>query len=89
MKAIIRLDVPDYQIGQPVTVYFKDTMRKTGVCEKDEIVHCNECYFNTNNICCNGQTLAGAFVKPDQFCFDGLRKDDYDGLQSIYKPRDS
>ena len=33
MKAVIELDVPDYQIGQLVTVYFKDTMCKTGVCE--------------------------------------------------------
>ena len=33
MNAVIRLDVPDWQIGQPVTVYFKDTMQKHGVCE--------------------------------------------------------
>lgn len=26
MKAIIELDVPDYQIGQKVSIYFKDTM---------------------------------------------------------------
>ena len=35
MKAVIRLDVPDFQIGQPVTVYFKDTMQKKGYCEPD------------------------------------------------------
>lgn len=35
MKAVIKLDVPDFQIDQPVTVYFKDTMQKTGVCEAD------------------------------------------------------
>ena len=34
MKAVIRLDVPDWQIGQNVTVYFPDTMVKHGVCEK-------------------------------------------------------
>lgn len=33
MKAIIELDVPEWQIGQLVTVYFKDTMIKQGVCE--------------------------------------------------------
>lgn len=33
MEAIIRLDVPDWQIGQPVTVYFKDTMMKHSICE--------------------------------------------------------
>ena len=35
MKAVIRLNVPDYQIGQPVTVYFKDTMQQKGYCEPD------------------------------------------------------
>ena len=35
MKAVIKLDVPDWQVGQPVTVYFKDTMIKRGVCEFD------------------------------------------------------
>lgn len=35
MEAIIKLDVPDWQIGQEVAVYFKDTMRKTGICEKN------------------------------------------------------
>ena len=33
MKAVIELDVPEYQIGQLVTVYFKDTMCKKGTCE--------------------------------------------------------
>jgi hypothetical protein len=36
MKAIIRLDVPEFQIGQPVQVYFKDTMMINGICEADE-----------------------------------------------------
>lgn len=35
MKAIIRLDVPDFQIGEDVTVFFRDTMMKHGVCEAD------------------------------------------------------
>ena len=34
MKAIIWLDVPEWQIGSEVTVYFKDTMVTKGVCEK-------------------------------------------------------
>lgn len=33
MKAIIQLDVPDWQIGQNVTVYFPDTMVKHAKCE--------------------------------------------------------
>ena len=34
MKAVIELDVPEWQIGQEVTVYFPDTMQKRAVCEK-------------------------------------------------------
>lgn len=35
MKAIVRLDVPEFQTGQEVSVYFKDTMCKRGVIEVD------------------------------------------------------
>lgn len=38
MKAIIYLDVPEWQIGQEVKVYFPDLMVKTGKCEKAKIV---------------------------------------------------
>ena len=38
MKAVIRLDVPNWQIGQAVHVFFKDTMEKNGVCESEEPV---------------------------------------------------
>ena len=46
MKAVIELDVPDWQIGQDVTVYFPDTMLKHGKCElpkEQEIVRCKDC----------------------------------------------
>ena len=33
MKAVIELDVPEWQIGQDVSVYFPDTMLKHGRCE--------------------------------------------------------
>ena len=33
MKAVIELDVPKWQIGQDVSVYFPDTMLKYGKCE--------------------------------------------------------
>ena len=36
MKAIIRLEVPEFQIGQEVSCYFKDTMLVKGICEKAE-----------------------------------------------------
>lgn len=35
MKAVIRIDVPDWQLGQEVTVHFPDTMCKHAVCEED------------------------------------------------------
>ncbi|MBO7662411.1 MAG: hypothetical protein J6U01_03485 [Clostridia bacterium] len=35
MKAVIHLDVPEWQIGQEVTVYFPDTMQKNGTCEQE------------------------------------------------------
>ena len=42
MKAIITVDVPEHQIGQEVSVYFKDTMCVKGVCtpltESDDAV---------------------------------------------------
>lgn len=36
VKAVIRLDVPDWQIGQEVTVFFPDTMVKKALCEQAE-----------------------------------------------------
>lgn len=33
MKAVIKLDVPEYQIGQKVSIYFPDTMVKHAICE--------------------------------------------------------
>lgn len=36
MKAVIEVDVPEYQIGQEVSVYFKDTMCVKSVCKKKE-----------------------------------------------------
>lgn len=35
MKAIIKLDVPDWQIGKKVSVYFPDTMVLNSICEID------------------------------------------------------
>ena len=37
MKAIIELDVPEWQIGQDVTIYFPDTMMKHGKCEAKKV----------------------------------------------------
>lgn len=35
VNAIIRLNIPDYQIGEEVSIYFKDTMMVKGVVEKE------------------------------------------------------
>lgn len=39
MKAIITVDVPEHQIGQEVSVYFKDTMCVKGTCESETEVY--------------------------------------------------
>ena len=39
MKAIIEVDVPDYQIGQEVSIYFKDTMMIKGVVQEPKTGH--------------------------------------------------
>ncbi len=39
MKAIIQIDVPDYQIGQEVNIYFKDTMMIKGVVQEPKTGH--------------------------------------------------
>jgi len=38
VQAAIHLEVPEYQIGQEVSVYFRDTMYMKGRCEKQSIV---------------------------------------------------
>ena len=52
MKAIIELDVPEWQIGQQVEVFFPDTMMKKGVCEllkEKEPVRCKDCAYALYN----------------------------------------
>lgn len=82
MKAVIRLDVPEWQIGQEVHVIFRDTMEKNGVCEAEQsqIVRCKdcvECFFASNRIQ-SEQTFAcgkhGIDVTPEWFCADGEQK---------------
>ena len=38
MKAIIEVDVPNFQIGQEVSIYFKDTMMIKGVVQEPKIL---------------------------------------------------
>jgi hypothetical protein len=85
MKAVIHLDVPEYQIGQPVHVFFKDTMEKHGVCEAEqEIVRCKDCKnadYGTDEdgnrfMKCIGSVKCYGGTTPDFFCADGERRTD-------------
>jgi len=38
MRAIIEIDVPDYQIGQEVSIYFKDTMMIKGIVQEPKTI---------------------------------------------------
>lgn len=49
MKAIIQIDVPNYQIGQEVSIYFKDTMMIKGIVQEPKMGHwiqTNEFFIN-------------------------------------------
>lgn len=61
MKAIIQIDVPNYQIGQEVSIYFKDTMMIKGIVQEPKTGHwietdsddaywymCSECHRRTD-----------------------------------------
>lgn len=39
MKAIIKIDVPDFQIGQEVNIHFKDSMVAKGIVEEEKVGH--------------------------------------------------
>ena len=39
MKAIIEVNVPDFQIGQEVSIYFKDTMMIKGIVQEPKTGH--------------------------------------------------
>lgn len=34
VKAIIQVEVPEWQIGEKVSLYFPDTMQKSAICER-------------------------------------------------------
>lgn len=77
MKAVIQLDVPDWQIGQDVSVYFPDTMLKHGKCEmmkEQEIVRCKDCKFQVDAGRrypeCDKHFL---LAKDNWFCADGKK----------------
>ena len=74
MKAVIKLDVPDWQIDSPVTIYFKDTMVKRTVCEKE--ICCKDCVHYHNDHEEYKQTGVGfchkhwMYTSDDWYCAD-------------------
>lgn len=46
MKAIIEIDIPDFQIGQEVSIYFKDTMMIKGTVQEPTDDRCHYCEHN-------------------------------------------
>lgn len=44
-KSIIRLEVPAWQIGKEVSVYFPDSMVKHGICEEASLIQCRNCEY--------------------------------------------
>ena len=52
MNAVIELDVPEWQIGQDVTVYFPDTMVKHCKCEllKEQEAKTGEWIYKHDNL---------------------------------------
>ena len=67
MKAIVRLDVPDYQIGQEVHVYFKDSMTDKGICEQEKVGHWIDDEFGSKCSCCGIHTHLDKFDRPMKF----------------------
>ena len=66
VRAVIKLEVPEYQIGQPATIYFKDTMQKFGICDKEqEFVLCKDCY---KQKICYPEIES---LRPEFYCADG------------------
>ena len=92
MKAVIRLDVPEWQIGQDVMVYFPDTMVQHAVCEQEkhiealkqpQIVRCKDCKHGVNetydlkeNKIISIDCRFAETHDPDWFCADGERRTD-------------
>ena len=80
MIAVIHLDVPEWQIGQPVSVYFPDTMQKKGTCEllkeQPQIVRCKDCKRRGTYNCPVYVGGDGMCSEPDDwFCANGERRE--------------
>ena len=88
MNAVIYLNVPDWQIGQDVTVYFPDAMVKHCKCEllkeQEAVVRCKDCKWYikeepgyTTGLC---RLHDGFSYNPDYFCADG-KHEEYEAMR--------
>lgn len=83
MKAVIELyDVPEYQIGQEVTIYFRDTMQMRGICDEmqPKVVLCKNCKYgytlpDSAYVVCGRKFHDGQRHEANWFCADGERKE--------------
>lgn len=72
VRAVIKLEVPEYQIDQPVTVYFKDTMRKYGICDREQTQGtCKDCKYHYNELICR----CGGYTPDHWYCAGWVKKD--------------
>ena len=69
VNAVIKLNVPDWQIGQEVSIYFPDTMVKHATCE--ELITCEKCKFYP---CTLLEYYKGKKHSKNWFCADGKAK---------------
>lgn len=69
MRVIIELDVPEWQIGKQVEVFFPDTMMKKGVCEllkEQEAVKPKTGHWNGSECSnCHATFVRSVFDKPE------------------------
>lgn len=80
MKAVIEVDVPEYQIGQEVSVYFKDTMCIKGVCQEDDTIEKFEKIkeemqglIDFEKSCCGDATLGYECLDVIEQCIEELK----------------
>ena len=76
MNAVIRVNVPDWQIGEEVTLYFKDTMTIKAKCEEDcSTIYCKDCKYSEREEILSGIycTKNKSFHDDTWFCADAKK----------------
>lgn len=75
MKAKIEINVPSWQIGEKVSIYFPDTMRKESFCEKNEGIWTEQI---TQAMAADEPYFDGGKCKIDYICSECQRKSPFD-----------